>query len=178
MFCRSRIARDCEGHPPRNDQQQTFRFRMSSRDFGRGSLRARFYFGGCRPGELAHSWRWAAVSACRALRSMSACSRPGGSRAALARASSANAARRSRNEIIGLIRRRLIMSCTSAACVTGGSANGVLITDRSPELCGDRLMVRFASRKSESSIRYHAGNFSRLTQVSQSEISPLFSAAF
>jgi hypothetical protein len=68
------------------------------------------------------------------------------------------------------------MTCTPAALVKGGSAIGVLITDRSPELCGDALIVRFQNGESESSIRRSVRNFSGITQFAHSETSQLFAA--
>ena len=68
------------------------------------------HFGGCNPGELTQSSTWAAVSARRALLSMSSRARPSGMRAALLRVSLANAARRSFKEIACLKRRRTCMA--------------------------------------------------------------------
>ena len=67
------------------------------------------YLGGCNPGELAHSSRWAAISAWLTFLSIASLSEPGGRRKALSRASLANEARRSLRGIVCLKRRRRCM---------------------------------------------------------------------
>jgi hypothetical protein len=62
--------------------------------------------GCCNPGELIHSSRRVAVSACRALRSKLSLARPGGSSSASFLASSANKAKRSFRDCDCLKRRR------------------------------------------------------------------------
>jgi len=65
------------------------------------------YFGGCRPGELAHSPRWDAVSARLAFFRSSSRSVPGGSAAALERTLLAKALKRSWRDSVCLGRRCL-----------------------------------------------------------------------
>jgi hypothetical protein len=66
----------------------------------------RSYLGGCRPGLLSQSFRWAAVSASRALRKSSRCTGPGGRVAASARAWAADSSSRSLVEVAFLRRLR------------------------------------------------------------------------
>jgi hypothetical protein len=92
----------------------------SARRVGRPSIEkfseSSSYFGGCKPGEFAHSSKGEAVSARRAFSSNSSCLGPGASSAAFSRADLANEASRSPRGIVGLRRRRFFMAFP---CLTG-----------------------------------------------------------
>jgi len=79
----------------------------------------------------------APVSACRAFRSTASRTGPGGSSLACSRRCLASSARRSSSDGFCLKRRRFCMRC-SFPLEEGGSATGVLITDRYLEPCGDK----------------------------------------
>jgi hypothetical protein len=70
----------------------------------------RLYFGGCNPGELAHSSIWDAVSAIRAFLNSASCSGPGRSLEACAFNWSEKIFSRSLRESVCLIRRRRCMT--------------------------------------------------------------------
>ena len=105
------------------------------------------HFGGCRPGLLAQSSACEAVSACRARLSRSVCSEPGARLAAFSRISSANIASRFCGGV-SCLKRRLCMTLLLFAW--GGSATGVLITDKSHGWCGDIRSVSGEQREGES----------------------------
>jgi len=113
------------------------------------------YFGGCNPVESSQSSIWAAVSACWAfLRSISR-SGPGRSLLACSRTSFAHAESRSQREIRCLKRRRLNMA-HSFPPEEGGSAIGVLITDRSQGLGGDTKSMRLSGATEQSTSEHSA----------------------
>src|SRR5579863_8432299 len=80
------------------------------------------YFGGCKPGELAHSSIWDAVSARWALLRRSSLSGPGRSFETFSLTSLANEARRSFREIVCLSRRRCMTQPRCLRVLTAGFA--------------------------------------------------------
>lgn len=81
----------------------------------RTRVRPCFYSGGRSPGDLSHSFKWEAISACRALRIISSRATLGGSNLASARRRFASSESRSSSDEVCLKRRRCFMTLPRAS---------------------------------------------------------------
>jgi hypothetical protein len=111
------------------------------------------HLGGCEPGERSHSIICEPFAACRARRSVASRTTPCGSKPACSRRRLASSESRCSKVSVCLKSRRSNMA-RSFPSEEGGSAAGVLITEKSHDPNCDARTVRLKGPKRESFIHY------------------------